>query len=106
MKVRQSILLFTLATLAGVSSTTHAQVTPLFEKPEDMQPTWVDNILDHFGADGEFDSNKTIDMSYLPTAYYTPEKKFGVGLLMVGLYDLGEESDNQPSSLVVNSFIQ
>ncbi len=105
MKVRQSILLFTLATLAGVSSTTHAQVTPLFEKPEDMQPTWVDNILDHFGADGEFDSNKTIDMSYLPTAYYTPEKKFGVGLLMVGLYDLGEESDNQPSSLVVNSFI-
>ncbi|GAL12361.1 outer membrane protein [Vibrio astriarenae] len=39
-----------------------------------------------FGADGEFDENKAIDMSYLPTAYYTPEKKFGVGLLMVGLY--------------------
>ncbi|MEZ8184377.1 hypothetical protein EGC79_00305 [Shewanella vesiculosa] len=80
-------------------------VEPLFETPKDMQPTWIDNILSVFGADGEFDDTKTIDMSYLPTAYYTPEKKFGVGLLMVGLYKTDNaSSEEQPSSLVLNSF--
>ncbi|GIU19887.1 MULTISPECIES: BamA/TamA family outer membrane protein [unclassified Shewanella] len=83
-----------------------AAVEPLFETPKDMQPTWVDDILSVFGADGEFDETKPIDMSYLPTAYYTPEKKFGVGLLMVGLYKTdGSASDEQPSSLVLNSFV-
>ncbi|WP_281212644.1 BamA/TamA family outer membrane protein [Shewanella insulae] len=81
-------------------------VDPLIETPKDMQPTWVDEILDVFGADGEFDESKTIDMSYLPTAYYTPEKKFGVGLLMVGLYKAdGAAPEEQPSSLVLNSFV-
>lgn len=80
-------------------------VEPLFETPKDMQPTWIDNILSVFGADGEFDDTKVIDMSYLPTAYYTPEKKFGVGLLMVGLYKTDNaSSEEQPSSLVLNSF--
>jgi len=80
-------------------------VEPLFETPQDMQPTWVDDILSVFGADGEFDDTKNIDMSYLPTAYYTPEKKFGVGLLMVGLYKTDNAtSAEQPSSLVLNSF--
>tara|TARA_R110002051_G_scaffold320899_2_gene407210 strand:+ start:4031 stop:5179 length:1149 start_codon:yes stop_codon:yes gene_type:complete len=80
-------------------------VEPLFETPKDMQPTWIDNILSVFGADGEFDDTKAIDMSYLPTAYYTPEKKFGVGLLMVGLYKTDNaSSEEQPSSLVLNSF--
>lgn len=80
-------------------------VQPLFETPKDMQPTWIDNILSVFGADGEFDDTKAIDMSYLPTAYYTPEKKFGVGLLMVGLYKTDNaSSEEQPSSLVLNSF--
>lgn len=83
-----------------------AAVEPLIETPKDMQPTWVDEILDVFGADGEFDESKTIDMSYLPTAYYTPEKKFGVGLLMVGLYKIdGAAPEEQPSSLVLNSFV-
>lgn len=83
-----------------------AAVEPLIETPKDMQPTWVDEILDVFGADGEFDESKTIDMSYLPTAYYTPEKKFGVGLLMVGLYKTdGAAPEEQPSSLVLNSFV-
>ena len=81
-------------------------VEPLFETPEDMEPTWVDDILSVFGADGEFDETKAIDMSYLPTAYYTPEKKFGVGLLMVGLYKTDNASpEEQPSSLVLNSFV-
>ncbi|WP_076538336.1 BamA/TamA family outer membrane protein [Shewanella sp. UCD-KL21] len=81
-------------------------VEPLFETPKDMQPTWVDDILSVFGADGEFDDSKTIDMSYLPTAYYTPEKKFGLGLLMVGLYKTdGAAAQEQPSSLVLNSFV-
>ncbi|TVP15678.1 BamA/TamA family outer membrane protein [Shewanella sp. KCT] len=83
-----------------------AAVEPLIETPKDMQPTWIDEILDVFGADGEFDESKTIDMSYLPTAYYTPEKKFGVGLLMVGLYKTdGASPEEQPSSLVLNSFV-
>ncbi|WP_137227258.1 BamA/TamA family outer membrane protein [Shewanella sp. MEBiC00475] len=81
-------------------------VEPLFETPQDMEPTWIDDILSVFGADGEFDDTKAIDMSYLPTAYYTPEKKFGVGLLMVGLYKTDNaSSEEQPSSLVLNSFV-
>ncbi|MEZ9320305.1 BamA/TamA family outer membrane protein [Vibrio sp. 10N.286.51.E5] len=81
-------------------------IEPLFETPEYLEHTWVDDVLDVFGADGEFDDSKTIDMSYLPTAYYTPEKKFGVGLLMVGLYHTdGADESTQPSSLVVNSFV-
>lgn len=81
-------------------------IEPLFETPEYLEHTWVDDVLDVFGADGEFDESKTIDMSYLPTAYYTPEKKFGVGLLIVGLYHTdGADSSTQPSSLVVNSFV-
>lgn len=81
-------------------------IEPLFETPEYLEHTWVDDLLDVFGADGEFDESKTIDMSYLPTAYYTPEKKFGVGLLMVGLYHTdGADRSTQPSSLVVNSFV-
>jgi outer membrane protein assembly factor BamA len=88
-----------------ILSNTANAVEPLFETPKDMQPTWIDDILSVFGADGEFDDTKVIDMSYLPTAYYTPEKKFGVGLLMVGLYKTDNAtSEEQPSSLVLNSF--
>ncbi|MGK0408775.1 MAG: outer membrane protein assembly factor BamA [Shewanella psychromarinicola] len=88
-----------------VFSNTALAVDPLFDTPQDMEPTWIDNILSVFGADGEFDDTKVIDMSYLPTAYYTPEKKFGVGLLMVGLYKTDNAtSAEQPSSLVLNSF--
>lgn len=96
------ILLLTLFAFPNLA----VAVEPLFETPENMEPTWVDNILSVFGADGEFDDSKAIDMSYLPTAYYTPEKKFGVGLLMVGLYKTdGASSEEQPSSLVLNSFV-
>ncbi|WP_041416130.1 BamA/TamA family outer membrane protein [Shewanella halifaxensis] len=96
------ILLLTLCAFSNLA----LAVEPLFDTPKDMQPTWVDDILSVFGADGEFDQSKPIDMSYLPTAYYTPEKKFGVGLLMVGLYKTdGAASDEQPSSLVLNSFV-
>ena len=96
------ILLLTLFAFSNVA----VAVEPLFETPKDMQPTWVDDILSVFGADGEFDDSKPIDMSYLPTAYYTPEKKFGVGLLMVGLYKTdGAKAEEQPSSLVLNSFV-
>ncbi|MCG9728470.1 outer membrane protein assembly factor [Shewanella sp. Isolate13] len=96
------ILLLTLCAFSNLA----IAVEPLFDTPKDMQPTWVDDILSVFGADGEFDQSKPIDMSYLPTAYYTPEKKFGVGLLMVGLYKTdGSASDEQPSSLVLNSFV-
>lgn len=96
------ILLLTLFVFSNLA----IAVDPLFETPEDMEPTWVDNILSVFGADGEFDETKAIDMSYLPTAYYTPEKKFGVGLLMVGLYKTDNaSSEEQPSSLVLNSFV-
>ena len=96
------ILLLSLFAFSNVA----VAVEPLFETPKDMEPTWVDDILSVFGADGEFDESKPIDMSYLPTAYYTPEKKFGVGLLMVGLYKTdGAKADEQPSSLVLNSFV-
>ncbi|MGX9460078.1 BamA/TamA family outer membrane protein [Shewanella sp. A14] len=96
----------TLLVALFVFSNTATAVEPLFETPKDMEPTWVDELLTVFGADGKFDDSKTIDMSYLPTAYYTPEKKFGVGLLMVGLYKTDNAlSEEQPSSLVLNSFV-
>lgn len=99
------ILLVSLFALSTFSNSATA-VEPLFDTPKDMEPTWVDDILSVFGADGEFDESKAIDMSYLPTAYYTPEKKFGVGLLMVGLYKTDNASPTeQPSSLVLNSFV-
>lgn len=60
-------------------------VEPLFETPEDMEPTWIDNILSVFGADGKFDDSKAIDMSYLPTAYYTPREKVWCGLINGGV---------------------
>lgn len=95
-----------LSTILFISNPLTAAVEPLFDTPKDMKPTWVDNLLDVFGADGGFDESKAIDMSYLPTAYYTPEKKFGVGLLMVGLYKTENAAvEEQPSSLVVNSFV-
>ena len=103
--IRAAMKRILLLTLLAFSSATLA-VEPLIDTPEDMEPTWVDDILSIFGADGEFDDSKPIDMSYLPTAYYTPEKKFGVGLLMVGLYKTeGAAADEQPSSLVLNSFV-
>ncbi|WP_394242536.1 BamA/TamA family outer membrane protein [Vibrio astriarenae] len=106
MKPQPHLSLGALCALALSSSVYASNVEPLFETPEYLEHTWVDEVLDVFGADGEFDENKAIDMSYLPTAYYTPEKKFGVGLLMVGLYHTeGSSSTEQPSSLVVNSFI-
>lgn len=94
-----------LLALFAFSHTSFA-VEPLIETPKDMQPTWVDELLSVFGADGEFDATKPIDISYLPTAYYTPEKKFGVGLLMIGLYKTDNAKANeQPSSVVLNSFV-
>ncbi|WP_076416039.1 BamA/TamA family outer membrane protein [Shewanella sp. UCD-KL12] len=102
------ILLLTLFAFSAFSAFSKGAmaVEPLFDTPKDMEPTWVDDILSVFGADGEFDDSKAIDMSYLPTAYYTPEKKFGVGLLMVGLYKTDDASpEEQPSSLVLNSFV-
>ncbi|WP_434341052.1 BamA/TamA family outer membrane protein [Motilimonas cestriensis] len=94
-----------LLSLLLCANSAHAVVEPLFDTPADMEPTWIDNTLSVFGADGGFDDSKTIDMSYLPTAYYTPEKKFGVGLLVVGLYKAdGAIKQEQPSSLVINSF--
>lgn len=80
-------------------------VEPLIETPADREPDIIDNTLSIFGADGGFDDSKTIDMSYLPTAFYTPEKKFGAGLLVIGLYKTqGATKQEQPSSLVINSF--
>ncbi|UJF18557.1 outer membrane protein assembly factor [Vibrio sp. SS-MA-C1-2] len=86
-------------------STSSYAVTPLFEVGDDYQENFIDKTLNIFGADGGYDSSKPIDMSYIPTAYYTPEKKFGIGLLVVGLYKTDSVSENvQPSSLVINSY--
>ncbi|MGR5269917.1 BamA/TamA family outer membrane protein [Vibrio astriarenae] len=106
MKSEPQLSFWALFPLVLSSSAYASSVEPLFDTPEYLEHTFVDEVLDVLGADGEFDESKTIDMSYLPTAYYTPEKKFGVGLLMVGLYHTkGSSSAAQPSSLVVNSFI-
>ena len=77
-------------------------VEPLFDTPSDMEPTIIDRVLDVFGADAGFNDKEKIDMSYIPTAYYTPEKQFGVGLLFVGLYQT--EQNTPLSSLIINTF--
>ncbi|MGR5431092.1 BamA/TamA family outer membrane protein [Vibrio astriarenae] len=106
MNSKPQLPLWPVCALALSSAAYASSVEPLFDTPEYLEHTFVDDVLDVFGADGEFDESKAIDMSYLPTAYYTPEKKFGVGLLMVGLYHTdGSSGAEQPSSLVVNSFI-
>ncbi|MGL6261245.1 BamA/TamA family outer membrane protein [Vibrio sp. WXL210] len=82
-----------------------APVKPLFETPEFMQDNFVDEVFDLFGADADYDQDKAIDLSYLPTLYYTPEQKFSAGVLLVGLYHT-DSSDKaaQPSSLVTNLY--
>ena len=55
------ILLLTLCAFSNAA----LAVEPLFETPENMEPTWVDDILSVFGADGEFDESKAIDLSLI-----------------------------------------
>ncbi|MBB1465648.1 hypothetical protein H5300_20470 [Vibrio sp. SG41-7] len=43
--------------LIGYSSFSFS-VESLFDTPQDMEPTFVDDVLDMFGADGGFDSSK------------------------------------------------
>lgn len=106
MNFHSSLSLWSLPAIVFCASVHASSVEPLFETPPYLENTWIDDVLDVFGADGEFDEKKAIDMSYLPTAYYTPEKKFGVGVLMVGLYHTdGADKTEQPSSLVVNTFV-
>ncbi|EGQ8116828.1 BamA/TamA family outer membrane protein [Vibrio parahaemolyticus] len=66
---------------------------------------WLENLLLELGADGQFDPKKGIDWSVMPGPFYTPEKKFGIGVSAVGLYkpDIND-IDSQPSSITVNGF--
>ncbi|GAM68545.1 outer membrane protein [Vibrio sp. JCM 19236] len=52
-------------------------VEPLFPTPADAEPTFVDRAFDFVGADGGFDPDKGVDMSYIPSVFYNPEQEFG-----------------------------
>ncbi|MGY0615977.1 BamA/TamA family outer membrane protein [Vibrio sp. FJH11] len=66
---------------------------------------WLEDLLLELGADGQFDPTKGVDWSVMPGPFYTPEKKFGIGVSAVGLYkpDIND-TDSQPSSITINGF--
>ncbi|MGI9895322.1 BamA/TamA family outer membrane protein [Vibrio natriegens] len=81
-------------------------------KPEQHEQTkyqqyqaWLEDLLLELGADGQFDPEKGVDWSVMPGPFYTPEKKFGIGVSAVGLYkpDIND-MDSQPSSITINGF--
>ncbi|OEF25520.1 hypothetical protein A1QC_01150 [Vibrio rumoiensis 1S-45] len=93
--------------LLGLVSMPAFAVVPLFPQiPEHDMPK-VDGILNGLGAGGDYDSSKAIDFSVLPGPFYTPEKKFGIGVSAVGLYHTASDADlsHQPSNITINSFV-
>ncbi|KHT61898.1 membrane protein [Photobacterium gaetbulicola] len=66
---------------------------------------WLDGMLLELGADGGFNPEKGVDWSVMPGPFYTPEKKFGIGVSAVGLYmpDM-KDTTSQPSSITLNGF--
>ncbi|KXI21413.1 BamA/TamA family outer membrane protein [Photobacterium sanguinicancri] len=66
---------------------------------------WLNQMLLELGADGQFNPDKGVDWSVMPGPFYTPEKKFGIGVSAVGLYkpDLAD-TVTQPSSVTINGF--
>ncbi|QIR14912.1 BamA/TamA family outer membrane protein [Shewanella aestuarii] len=64
---------------------------------------WFEDFLSKLGADGEFNPDDGIDFSYLPGPFYNPEMSFGIGVSIVGLYQIDpEDKVSQLSSLVIN----
>lgn len=64
---------------------------------------WFEDLLSNLGADGEFNPDDGIDFSYLPGPFYNPEMSLGVGVSIVGLYQIDREDKvSQLSSLVIN----
>lgn len=81
-------------------------VEPLFQTPPGAEPTFVDRAFDFVGADGGFDPEKGVDMSYIPSVFYNPEQEFGAGALIIGLYQTDSaKSYEQPSSFVINTYV-
>ncbi|WP_231892575.1 MULTISPECIES: hypothetical protein [unclassified Vibrio] len=97
---------FSLIAVTTLVSPVLLAVQPLFETPADAEPTFVDKAFDLVGADGEFDPDKGVDMSYIPSVFYNPEQEFGGGILVLGLYKTDSALDvNQPSSFVINAYV-
>ncbi|MDO6680026.1 BamA/TamA family outer membrane protein [Shewanella sp. 4_MG-2023] len=77
------------------------QLETITDEAEDQG--WFENLLTNLGADGEFDPDKGIDFSYLPGPFYNPEMSLGVGISVVGLYQVDpEDMVSDLSSLVIN----
>ncbi|GGB21381.1 hypothetical protein [Agarivorans gilvus] len=53
---------------------------------ETGEASWLDKLLDKLGADGGYDSSKSIDFSILPGPFYNPEMSLGLGISAIGLY--------------------
>ncbi|MEZ9846764.1 hypothetical protein [Vibrio breoganii] len=95
-----------LASALALLSCSSLAVEPLFQTPADAEPTFVDKAFDFVGADGGFDPDKGVDMSYIPSVFYNPEQEFGGGALIIGLYKADSAMDfEQPSSFVVNAYV-
>ncbi len=92
--------------ISGVtfSETQDPQATQQMTSYQQYQ-AWLENLLLELGADGQFDPEKGVDWSIMPGPFYTPEKKFGIGVSAVGLYK-PDRNDNisQPSSITINGF--
>lgn len=91
-----SLLLMIIATLGSAYAG---------ESREEDAGSWVDELLDNLGADGEYNQDKLIDFSVLPGPFYNPEMSFGVGVSAIGLYQVDKnDQESQLSALIINGF--
>jgi hypothetical protein len=73
---------------------------------------WADKLakqgLNKLGADGDFEPDKAIDWGYVPNPIYSTEKKFGLGLVVFGLFIADEESRRatlgKPSQIIFKTY--
>ncbi|PKH59308.1 hypothetical protein CXF83_21960 [Shewanella sp. Choline-02u-19] len=87
--------------VAATESTGSIEATQ--PQDDDVSQGWLEGFLQTLGADGEFNSDKLIDFSYLPGPFYNPEMDLGVGISAVGLYQYDPNDEvSQLSSLVIN----
>lgn len=105
----KKILLLVCLVLSGTSFAEQTEQGSAVQGPEltayQRYQQWLDGMLLELGADGDFNPEKGIDWSVMPGPFYTPEKKFGIGVSAVGLYmpDMND-TVSQPSSITINGF--
>ncbi|BDM65300.1 hypothetical protein NFHSH190041_27520 [Shewanella sp. NFH-SH190041] len=69
-------------------------------------PSWLDKLLETFGASDSLSQEKGIDWGVLPGPFVNPKQGFGLGVAAIGLYSpAGRQADTQISSVSIKSYV-